>query len=221
MARDYAPKTWEGLSSQVAKDVFKKVGNRIAKDMAHEYVSVIKDFYGGYTPHSYRRTYRSYYFAGEDYSGEGGVKSYTRFVKMDADGKGFTVRMVISPGNLKTPYTSIKNGKGGTRLTGTVFTYTWILGQHGGKLPYSAIPENLIRTSASYENGWRWLRSTGLTWVPSEAGAISSPSPMEKMDAWFNNYATNDNLDRLTKEIVTASINRYITRAQNRYGGLK
>lgn len=216
MARDYAPKTLNGLASQVAKDVFKKVGNTIAKDMAHEYIHVIKEFYNDYTPHAYNRTYRSYYFAGTDYVGKGGVKSYTKFVKMDKDGKGFTVRMVISPGNLTTPYTSIVNGKGTSRLTGTVFANTWILGQHGGKLPYNAIPEDL-RISNPIDNRWRFLKKTGLTWIPP----VMERSPMELMNEWFDTYATNKNLNSLTREVVTNSINRYILRMKKRYGGIK
>jgi hypothetical protein len=137
---------------------------------------------------------------------------------MDPDGKGFTVRMVVSPGNLTVPYISIKSGTATASLTGLVFANTWIYGQHGGKLPYDAIPEDLRYTSGSYENGWRFLKTTGLTWIPPEP---MNPSPMEMMNSWFASYATSDNFDRLTRDIVTASINRYITRAKNRYGGLK
>ena len=216
MARDYIPKTWDGLSSRVAKDVCNKIGITIAKDMIHAYRSAIKSFYDDYYPHVYRRTRRSYYFAGDDYIGIGGTKSPKRFIKMDADGKGFTVKMVISPGNLTTPYTSLVNGAGTARLTGTVFTYTWVLGQHGGKLPYNAIPEHLRVTNLT-PGMWKPLKSTGWTWIPPRMDI----SPMEQMDSWFNKYATSSNFNRLTRDIVTASINRYITRAQNRYGGLK
>jgi hypothetical protein len=71
MARDYAPKTWDGLASQVAKDVYKKIGNKIAKDITQQYQSVIRAFYNDYTPKAYKRSYRSYFFAGEDYAGKG------------------------------------------------------------------------------------------------------------------------------------------------------
>lgn len=216
MARDYAPKTWDGLFSQVVRDVYKKVGNNIAKDMAKAYRSAIRSFYADYTPHVYKRTYRSYYFAGTDYAGIGGTRAYSKFVKMDSDGNGFTVRMVVSPLNLTTPYTSIVNGKGTASLTALVFANTWILGQHGGKLPYDIIPEEL-RVGNPISENWKPLKKTGWTWIPP----VMDKSPMEQMNEWFSNYATSDNFDRLTRNIVTASINRYITRAKNRYGGLK
>ena len=36
-----------------------------------------------------------------------------------------------------------------------------------------------------------------------------------------NYFSLYENLDKLCRNVVTASINRYITRAQNRYGGIK
>ena len=214
MARDYAPKTFNGLASQVARDVYKKVGNKIARDMAHQYVSAIKSFYDDYTPRVYRRTYRSYYFADPD-----GVKAYTKFVKMDGDGKGFTVGMQISPANLRVPYTSIKSGRGTASLTGMVFVNTWVLGQHGGKLPWDILSEDTRITHPG--DRWKSSKSKGWVWQPPTMADNGKLSPMQQMDAWFNGYATNDNLDKLTRDIVTASINRYIARANNRYGGIK
>lgn len=217
MARDYAPKTWEGLASAVARDVYKKVGNTIARDMAKQYQSVISSFYNDYQPKVYRRKYRSYFFAGDEWAGMGGVKNYRRLLKMDADGKGFSVCMRVSPGNLTSPYTSIVNGKGTASLTGMVFANTWLYGQHGGKLPYNAIPEDWRFTTASSANGWRSLKSTGWTWIPPRMDV----PPVQQMDEWFASYATSENFDRLTRDIVTASINRYIQRAEKRYGGIK
>ena len=215
MARDYIPKTWDGLASAVARDVYKKLGNKIAKEMAHQYSTAISSFYDDYHPRVYRRTYRSRYFAGEDYVGIGGVKNYTRFVKMDPDGKGFSVRMVVSPGNLTTPYTSIKNGKGTASLTGMVFINTWVFGQHGGMLPYEIIPEDL-RVKNIDPTMWKPFKSTGWTWIPP----IMEESPMQQMDRWFARYATNSNLDNLTRNIVTTSINTYITKAKNKHGSI-
>lgn len=207
MARDYAPKTLNGIATQVAKDVYKKVGNRIAKDMTHQYVSAIRNFYNDYQPRVYKRSYRSYYFADPD-----GVKAYTKFVKMDSDGKGFTVAMNISPSNIRVPYTSIVNGRGTASLTGLVFTNTWVYGRHGGKLPYNIIPEEKRVSKPGY--GWIPLKQTGWTWIPP----VTSPSPMEMMDMWFKGYATNDNLNKLTSNIVSDSISRYLRRWNTRYG---
>lgn len=212
MARDYAPKTWDGLAAAVAKDVYKKVGNKIAKDMAHEYVKVIKAFYNDYRPHVYMRKRRAFYYADE-----GGVKAYTKFVKLDADGQGFSVSIKIDPMNIRTPYVSIVNGKGSMELNEMVFYNTWVIGQHGGKLPYDIIPENLRHTNVLSKNGWTKLKSTGWTWIPP----VMAKSPMQLMDEWFEDYATDANLNKLTQDIVTTSINRYISRANSRYGEIK
>lgn len=214
LARDYAPKTWDGLASQVAKDVYKKVGNTIAKHMTHQFVSVINAFYDDYHPHVYKRKYRAYYYASED-----GVRAYTKFVKMDSDNKGFSVCLRIDPMNIRTPYTSIVNGKGSAEINEMVFFNTWVLGQHGGRLPWSAIPENK-RVGHPNPNDWESLINNGKSdyyWQPP----VMSKSPMQLMDEWFESYATSENLDKLTRNIVTESINRYIRRANSRYGGLK
>lgn len=210
MARDYAPKTLDGIASAVARDVYKKVGNKIAKDMTHQFVSVIKAFYNDYSPSVYKRKYRSYYFADKD-----GVKAYSKFVKMDSDGKGFSVGIKLSPDNITAPYTSIVNGKGTRELTNMVFYNTWVLGQHGGKLPYNIIPEDR-RINPESMDGSRWkpLKSTGWTWIPP----VMNPSPMELMDQWFSDYATEENMNAITRDIVTASINRYLIRYDKRYG---
>ena len=221
MARDYTPKTWDGLASAIARDTYKKIGNKMARDISKQYQRIIHDFYADYTPKAYKRRYRSYFFAGDSWAGKGGAKDYRRFLKMDSDKKGFTIHMIISPGNLTVPYTSIKNNKGTASLTGLVFTNTWVYGQHGGNLPYDVIQEHLRFTDGSYENGWRSLKTNGWTWMPKYADAITSPSPMQQMDAWFLNYATNENLDRLTRDIVTQSINKYIAKTQNKYGEIK
>lgn len=206
MARDYAPKTLDGIAKQVARDVYKKVGNTMAKDMAHQFVSVIRAFYNDYTPHVYRRKRRSYYYASAD-----GVKAYTKFVKMDADGKGFTVKLEINPLNINSPYTSIVNGKATPKIQGMVFTNTWILGQHGGRLPWSAIPED---KRVGFP-GSRWQSRHGeYYWQPP----VMDKSPMELMDEWFAGYATNENLNKLTDSIVTNSIERYLRRWEERYG---
>lgn len=220
MARDYAPKTWEGLASQVARDVYKKVGNKIAKDMTHQYVKAIQMFYDDYHPSVYKRKRRSFYFIDPE-----GVKTYSKFVKMDADDKGFTVGIKLDPSNIRVPYSSIVSGRGTHRheghqfsVTEMVFYNTWVLGQHGGKLPYDIIPEDLrIPPEAVHAPNWKPLRTTGWTWIPPRMDV----SPMELMDNWFAEYATNENLNKLTQNIVTASINRYITRANQRYGGIK
>lgn len=213
MARDYAPKTWDGLVSQVARDVYKKLGNKIAKDMTHQFVSVIKAFYDDYHPRVYKRYYRSYYYANPD-----GVKAYTKFVKMDEDGHGFTVRLSINPLNIRSPYSSLVNGAATPKIQGIVFANTWILGQHGGKLPLSILSESdKSKIESSPHVRWKPLKDKGWTWIPP----VMERSPMELMNAWWNDYATNDNLDKLTRDVVTASINRYIARANKRYGGIK
>ena len=210
MARDYAPKTWNGLATQIIKDTYKKVGNKIAKDMTHQFVSVIKEFYGDYHPHKYKRKYRAYYYASPN-----GVKAYSKFVKLDSDGKGFTVELKVSPFNLTTPYTSIVNGKASYEIQEMVFYNTWVIGQHGGRLPWSAIP---IEKRVAHPNPDDWKAINGdYYWEPPRM----KWSPMHLMDEWYINYATNENLDKLCRNVVTASINRYITRAQNRYGGIK
>lgn len=208
MARDYAPKTLEGIASQVARDVYKKVGNTIAKEMTHQYVSAIRSFYNGYKPHYYVRKYRSYYFADPD-----GVKSYTKFVKLDSNGKGFTIALKVSPDNIKAPYTSIVNGKGTSSLTNLVFMNTWVKGQHGGRLPWSIIPKHK-QAKRPIKNDWTRVSGEEYYWNPP----VTKPSPMEMMDKWFSSYATNENLDRLTSGIVSESINRYLRRWQIRYG---
>lgn len=217
MARDYTPKTWDGLASAVARDVYKKIGNKMAKDMSQQYQKAIHAFYADYKPKAYRRKFRSYFFAGDSWAGKGGAKDYRKFLKMDSDGKGFTVRMLVSPGNLTTPYSSIVNGTSTASLTGLVFANTWIYGQHGGKLPYDIIPEDLRYTNGMTQNGWKPLKDTGWTWIPPR---MKEP-PVEMMDKWFASYATDANLNKLTQDIVTASINRYIARATARYGGIK
>ncbi len=215
MARDYAPKTWEGLASQVARDVYKKVGNTIAKNMTHQFVSVIRAFYTDYYPHAYKRKYRAYRYADAD-----GVRAYTKFVKMDSDGKGFSVSLKIDPMNIRTPYTSIVNGKGTAEINEMVFYNTWVLGQHGGYLPWSAIPANK-KVNQPDPNSWKAMinekGNSDYYWQPPRM----DKSPMQLMDEWFGEYATNEQLDRLTRDIVTESINRYIRRAKDRYGGLK
>ena len=210
MARDYAPKTWDGLASAVAKDVFKKVGNKMAKDITHQYVSVIRAFYDDYHPHVYKRKYRSYYYADAD-----GVKAYTKFVKMDPNGKGFSVGITIDPMNIRTPYVSIVNGKGSMEINEMVFYNTWVKGQHGGRLPWSAIPED-FRVAHPNANSWKAYHGD-YYWEPP----IMAKSPQQLMDEWWEDYATTTNLDKLTEGIVTDSINRYIARANTRYGGLK
>jgi hypothetical protein len=133
---------------------------------------------------------------------------------MDADEKGFTVALKLDPNNIKFPYSSIKSGKRSPAITNIVMYNTWVLGQHGGKLPYDIIPEaNRIPPSAIGEN-WRCLVTTGWTWQPPRMEV----SPMQMMDAWFKSYATEENLNRLTQNIVTASINRYLMRYDKRYG---
>ena len=210
MARDYAPKTLSGIATAVAKDVSKKVGNRIAKDMTHQYVSVINAFYDDYHPTVYRRTYRSYYFADA-----GGVKAYTKFVKMDSDGKGFTVGLKLSPDNVLHPYTSLVNGKGTRSLTNLVFYNTWVLGQHGGRLPLSILPDDdKEKISAGNMRNWKPLKTTGWTWIPP----VMAKSPMEMMVEWFDSYATEENLNKIMGDVTWRSIERYLRRWQTRYG---
>ena len=213
MARDYAPKTWDGVVSQVARDVYKKVGNKIAKDMAHQFRSVIKAFYDDYHPRVYHRFRRAYYYANEN-----GVKAYSKFVEMDKDGKGFSVRLAVSPFNIRSPYSSLVSGAADSFLQSLVFYNTWVLGQHGGKLPLRILSEEdqeKIQENPSIY--WKPLKTTGWTWIPP----VMERSPMELMDMWWKTYATNDNLDKLTRDVVTNSINRYIARANKRYGGIK
>ena len=204
------PKGLEGLSRHIAKDVYKKIGNRIAKDMSHEFHSAIKSFYADYYPHYYVRRYRSYYFADPN-----GVKKYTKFLKLDKDGQGFTVSMKITPNNIIIPYTSIVSGKGGGNLTNMVFYNTWVLGQHGGRLPYNILPEddrpNIIFNGQS---NWVFYNGSGWIWEPP----VMDNPPKSQMDAWFKSYATNENMDRLTKNIITQSINRYLKRYNSVYG---
>ena len=207
MARDYAPKTLEGIASAVARDVYKKVGNKIAKEMTHAYIYAIREFYNDYHPKAYKRKYRSYYFADAD-----GVRAYSKFVKLDADGKGFTVGLRISPDNIKAPYRSLRAKKGSFELTQKVFTNTWVLGQHGGRLPWNIIPDD---EKPSHPDPTRWIaRPGGFYWEPP----VTTPSPMEIMDTWYRDYATEKNLNEITKGVVTSSINRYLLRYKSRYG---
>lgn len=213
--RDYKPRTWNGIASQVVRDVYKKIGNRIAKDITNQYISVIKSFYADYYPRVYRRKYRSYYFLDT-----GGAKPCKKFIKMDKDGKGFTVGIELNPNNITHPYTSIVNGKGTKSLTNLVFLNTWVLGQHGGQLPYSILPsshQEIIDGAYKDHNAPRWRPlKTGFTWIPP----VMDTPPMEQMDKWFATYATDANLDSITREIVTASINKYISEANKRYNGV-
>ena len=78
----------------------------------------------------------------------------------------------------------------------------------------NAIPEELRIAPESLGGNWTPLRSTGWTWIPP----TMSPSPMELMDSWYAEYATKENLDSITNEIVTASISRYLERYKKRYG---
>lgn len=207
MARDYAPKTLNGIVTAVAKDLYKKMGNTIAKDMTSQYASSIRAFYEDYTPHKYRRKYRGYYYADEN-----GVKAYTKFVKMDSDGKGFTVCLKVDPMNIRTPYTSIVNGKGSMEINEMVFFNTWVLGQHGGRLPWSAIPRD---KRAAHPNANNWKAINGdFYWEPP----VMEMSPMDMMIEWFVNYTNPDNLQKMSANIVWSSIERYLRRWKVRYG---
>ena len=207
--RDYAPKTLRGISKQVAKDVYKKVGNKIAKDMTNEYKMAIRSFYNDYHPTKYKRLYRSYFFPNID-----GTRNYTKFVKMDSNNQGFSISLKLDPKNIKVPYSSISTGKSSRYLTSLVFINTWVKGQHGGRLPWDILPED--NRPFDLSNRWESFNNT-MYWQPP---TMSNP-PMSQMDTWFSNYATNDNLNKMTQTIITNSINRYIRRAQSRYGGVK
>lgn len=207
--RDYTAKTLNGIATQVAKDVYKKVGNRIAKDMNNAFKSAIRNFYADYQPKIYRRKYRSYFFADKS-----GTRGYTKYVKLDSDGKGFTVCLKVDPSNIMVPYTSLVSGKPMNGLNEIVFYNTWVLGQHGGKLPYDIIPELDRIPPEALSGRWTCLKTTGWTWNPP----VTDPSPMKMMDEWFESYATNKKLDELTEEIVTSSINRYLAKYNNKYG---
>lgn len=210
--RNYISKTWNGIANNVTKDVYSKIGKKIAKDMTNKYKTIIGEFYADYKPHYYRRKYRSYFFISPT-----GTKSFTQFLKMDPDGKGFTIRLELDYKNIKSPYTSIVNGAGTQNLTGYVFINTWVFGKHGGQLPYNIIPEHLRHTQGLSENNWSPLKDMGWTWEPPRL----EPSPMERMNAWFATYATNANFNKLTQNIVTESINKHIIKSLDLHGDLK
>lgn len=196
------PKDFSLLPNYISQDIYKKIGNAIAKEMMDTYRNAIKDFYADYKPRVYRRRHRSYFFVDPS-----GTKAYTKLIHQKSNGKGFSVEMNITPDNIRVPYQSLTGGfSSGNALNQLVFTNTFVYGQHGGRLPYDIIPEDLRYTSALSKNGWTKLKSTGWTWIPPK---MDTP-PKELIDKWFDDYIGTNKIDKTVDVIVNNSIEQFM-----------
>lgn len=193
------PSNFNLLPKYISKDIYNKIGNNIAKEMMLTYRRAIESFYQDYTPRAYYRRYRSYYFVDAN-----GTRSYTKLVRPDADGKGFSVMMNISPSNIRVPYRSITGGfSSGSALNDLVFNNTFVKGQHGGRLPWDILPEDERPLFPSnrwkpYKRGWMW-----------EPPTMSDP-PKAQIDRWFDDFTRSNKIDKLVDEITISSINQFV-----------
>lgn len=201
------PKNFNLMPKYIADDIYKKIGNKIAKDMSHAFTHSIVSFYKDYTPRVYKRKNRSYFFIDRD-----NPWKYTQYVVPDSNGKGFSVRVVVSAKNIKIPYRTTKRNTLGGSLNNIVFYNTFVLGQHGGKLPYKVLPKNQRPVILSN----RWHRENGeLKWFPP----VMDEPPKAQMDDWFNDYVSGKRvLDNEINKIVVNSINQYLRNYNKQHG---
>lgn len=200
------PKNFDLLPKYISQDIYKKIGNSIAKEMMNTYRSSIKSFYDDYTPKVYYRRYRSYYFVDAN-----GTRAYSKLVHPDIDGKGFSVMMNITSDNIRVPYKSLTGGfSSGQALNELVFNNTFVLGQHGGRLPWNILPEDdrplfPSKRWRAYKTGWMWIPPT-----------MDTP-PKTQIDKWFDDYTNSGKIDKLVDNIVSSSISSFLKNYAKQY----
>jgi hypothetical protein len=193
------PKDFNLLPNYISQDIYKKIGNAIAKEMMDTYRSAIKNFYADYKPRVYRRRHRSYYFVDPS-----GTRAFTKLIHQKTNGKGFSVEMNITPDNIRVPYTSITGGfSSGSALNQMVFTNTFVYGQHGGRLPWDILPEDERPRYPS--DRWKAYK-TGWVWEPPR---MDTP-PKKQIDWWFKGYIKSNKIDRTIDGIVENSIEQFM-----------
>lgn len=193
------PKDFSLLPNYISQDIYKKVGNSIAKEMMDTYRRSIQSFYADYRPRVYRRRYRSYFFVDPS-----GTKAYTNLIHNKTNGKGFSVEMNITPDNIRVPYQSITGGfSSGSALNQMVFMNTFVYGQHGGYLPWNILPPD---ERPLYPSD-RWIqRKKQWMWEPPR---MDTP-PKKQIDWWFKGYVKSNKIDKTIDNIVDQSIQRFM-----------
>lgn len=166
---------------------------KIANDCNDKYMSIIKDFYGGYSPHSYQRTYET--FAATNFYKH--KKDYKRISRIIGDDKVRILYRIDSKYIEGNPYRAEKSW---------VFGRTFEEGIHGWT------PEEVMQYVGGHNYGYYGKegqfyinRMLGWTDVPEPM----SPPPKELIDEWAQEYKKPGNLRKLLAPIASDVFHKY------------
>ena len=185
------PKEVDQKINRAIKKILNACAEQMANDCKTQYYKVISEFYADYKPHLYDRTL-STRWAHNMYN-----KTYKDITTMIDD---TTVQIVFSPGS------EYIKGKPYRADTDWVFERTYIEGIHGWTPDeVNTIPNNFLGgyNYDSQKHDRYFDIMMGWKNVPEPM----SPSPKERMDAWYKEYRKPTNLRQVLQPIAKKILN--------------